>query len=142
MLSSVWARSCFWIAVSTLNQIFPHPLFLFTLYFIIIIITFLLLYFHIQTLRWVALGLWSVCSPVHRSRWSDLSFWHSCEPAFKILLYILAPESVLHIPVYYYLSVYNSDYSYLHFILLLLLSHFYFYTFKGCIHQITTKLFI
>ena len=32
MLSSVWARSCFWIGVSTPNQIFPHPLFLFTLY--------------------------------------------------------------------------------------------------------------
>ena len=36
MLSSVWARSCFWIGVSTSHQIFPHPLFLFTLYFIII----------------------------------------------------------------------------------------------------------
>ena len=34
---TVWARSCFWIGVSTLQQIFPHPLFLFTLYFIIII---------------------------------------------------------------------------------------------------------
>ena len=45
MLSSVWARSCLWIGVSTPHQIFPHPLFLFTLYFIIIIITFLLLYF-------------------------------------------------------------------------------------------------
>ena len=31
MLSSVWARSCFWIGVSTSHQIFPHPLFLFTL---------------------------------------------------------------------------------------------------------------
>jgi hypothetical protein len=40
MLSSVWARSCFWIGVSTLHQIFPHPLFLFTLYFIIIITIF------------------------------------------------------------------------------------------------------
>jgi hypothetical protein len=30
MLSAVWARSCFWIGVSTLHQIFPHPLFLFT----------------------------------------------------------------------------------------------------------------
>ena len=38
MLSSVWARSCFWIGISTPHQIFPHPLFLFTLYFIIIII--------------------------------------------------------------------------------------------------------
>ena len=37
LLLSVWARSCFWIGVSTLQQIFPHPLFLFTLYFIIII---------------------------------------------------------------------------------------------------------
>ena len=36
---------------------------------------------------WVALGLWFVCSPVHRSRWNGLSYWHSCEPAFKILLH-------------------------------------------------------
>ena len=36
MLSSVWARSCFWIGVSTPHQIFPHPLFLLTLFFIII----------------------------------------------------------------------------------------------------------
>jgi hypothetical protein len=41
-----------------------------------------------QTLRWVALGLWSVCSPIHRSIWSGLSFWYSCEPAFKILLHL------------------------------------------------------
>jgi hypothetical protein len=40
MLSSVWARSCFWIGVSTPHQIVPHPLFLFTLYFIIIITIF------------------------------------------------------------------------------------------------------
>ena len=40
MLSSVWAISCFWIGVSTPHQIFPHPLFLFTLYFIIIITIF------------------------------------------------------------------------------------------------------
>jgi hypothetical protein len=40
MLSSVWARSCFWIGVSTPHQIFPHPLFLFKLYFIIIITIF------------------------------------------------------------------------------------------------------
>ena len=40
MLSSVWARSCFWIGVSSSHQIFPHPLFLFTLYFIIIITIF------------------------------------------------------------------------------------------------------
>jgi hypothetical protein len=40
MLSSVCARSCFWICVSTPHQIFPHPLFLFTLYFIIIITIF------------------------------------------------------------------------------------------------------
>ena len=40
MLSSVWARSCFWIGVSTTHQIFLHPLFLFTLYFIIIITIF------------------------------------------------------------------------------------------------------
>ena len=40
MLSSVWARSYFWIDVSTPHQIFPHPLFLFTLYFIIIITIF------------------------------------------------------------------------------------------------------
>jgi hypothetical protein len=41
-----------------------------------------------QTLRWVALGLRSVCLPVHRPRWSGLSFWHSCKPAFKILLHL------------------------------------------------------
>ena len=40
MLSSFWARSCFWIGVSTPHQIFPPPLFLFTLYFIIIITIF------------------------------------------------------------------------------------------------------
>jgi hypothetical protein len=40
MLSSVWARSCFWIGVSTPRQLFPHPLFLFILYFIIIITIF------------------------------------------------------------------------------------------------------
>jgi hypothetical protein len=40
ILSSVWARSCFWIGVSTPHLIFPHPLFLFTLYFIIIITIF------------------------------------------------------------------------------------------------------
>jgi hypothetical protein len=40
MLSSVWARSCFWIGVSTPHQIFPHPLFLFILLFIFIIIIF------------------------------------------------------------------------------------------------------
>jgi hypothetical protein len=34
MLSSVWARSCFWIDVSTPRQIFPHPLFLFTLFYL------------------------------------------------------------------------------------------------------------
>ena len=45
MLSSVWARSCFWIDVSTPHQIFPHPLFLFTLYFIIIITIFTFIFF-------------------------------------------------------------------------------------------------
>jgi hypothetical protein len=40
MVSSVWAKSCFWIGVSTPHQIFAHPLFLFTLYFIIIITIF------------------------------------------------------------------------------------------------------
>jgi len=40
MLSSVCARSCFWISVPPPHQIFPHPLFLFTLYFIIIITIF------------------------------------------------------------------------------------------------------
>jgi hypothetical protein len=40
MLSSVWASSCFWIGVSAPHQISPHPLFLFTLYFIIIITIF------------------------------------------------------------------------------------------------------
>ena len=76
-----------------------------------------------QTLRLVALGLWSVCSPVHRWRWSGLRFWHSCEPAWAFdtrvnrplrYCYILAPESVLHIPVDYYLSVHNSAKIYLH----------------------------
>jgi hypothetical protein len=40
MLSSVWERSCFWISVSTRHQLFPHPLFLFILCFIIIITIF------------------------------------------------------------------------------------------------------
>ena len=40
LLSSVWVRSCFCIGVSTPHQIFPHPLSLFTLYFIIIITIF------------------------------------------------------------------------------------------------------
>jgi hypothetical protein len=35
ILSSVWARSYFWIGVSTPHLIFPHPLFLFTVYLII-----------------------------------------------------------------------------------------------------------
>ena len=46
MLSSVWARSFFWIGVSTPHQIFPHPLFLFTVHFILLLLSpFLLLYF-------------------------------------------------------------------------------------------------
>ena len=40
MLSSIWARSCSWIGVSTSHQIFPHSLFLFTTYFIIIVTIF------------------------------------------------------------------------------------------------------
>jgi hypothetical protein len=40
ILSSVWARSCFWIGVSIPHLIFRHLLFLFTLYFIIIITIF------------------------------------------------------------------------------------------------------
>ena len=40
MLSSVWEISCFWIGVSTTHQIFPHPLLLCSLYFIIIITIF------------------------------------------------------------------------------------------------------
>jgi hypothetical protein len=44
ILSSVWARSCFWIGVSTPHQIFPHPLFLFILY-LLLLSPFLLLYF-------------------------------------------------------------------------------------------------
>jgi hypothetical protein len=59
---------------------------------------------YIHYVRWVVLGLWSVCSPVNRSRWSGLSFWH--RPLRYC--YILAPVSVLHIPVDYYLSVHNS----------------------------------
>jgi hypothetical protein len=43
ILSSVWARSCFWIGVSIPHLIFPHPLSLFTLYFIIII-TLIIIY--------------------------------------------------------------------------------------------------
>jgi hypothetical protein len=38
---------------------------------------------NIHTLRWVALIVWSVCSPVHRSRWGGLSVWHPCEPALQ-----------------------------------------------------------
>jgi hypothetical protein len=45
MLFSSWARSCFWIGVSTPHQIFPHPLFLFILYFIIIITIFTFILF-------------------------------------------------------------------------------------------------
>ena len=44
MLSFVWARSCFWIGVSTPHQIFPHLLFLFILY-LLLFSPFLLLYF-------------------------------------------------------------------------------------------------
>ena len=33
MLSSIWARSCFWIGVSTPQQIFSHPLFFCTLFY-------------------------------------------------------------------------------------------------------------
>ena len=69
---------------------------------------------NIQTLRRVALELWSVCSPVHRSRWSGLSFWHSCEPAFKILLHLSTWIIIcFYIPVDYYLSVHNSGKIYL-----------------------------
>ena len=50
MLSSVWARSCFWIGVSTSHKIFPHPLFLFILYFIIIITIFILYFQRLHTL--------------------------------------------------------------------------------------------
>ena len=46
IVSSIWARSCFWIGVFTPHQIFSHPLFLFTLYFILLLLSpFLLLYF-------------------------------------------------------------------------------------------------
>ena len=51
MLSSVWARSCFWIGISTPHQIFPHPLFLFTLYFIIIITTFIFILSKVAYIR-------------------------------------------------------------------------------------------
>jgi hypothetical protein len=51
MLSSVWARSCFWIGVSTPRQIFPHPLFLFTLYFIIIITIFTFILSNVAYIR-------------------------------------------------------------------------------------------
>ena len=62
---------------------------------------------NIQTLRWVAMGLWSVCSPVHRSRWSGWAFDTRVNRPLRYC-YIWAPESVLHIPVDYYLSVHNS----------------------------------
>jgi hypothetical protein len=51
MLSSVWARSYFWIDVSTPHQIFPHPLFLFTLYFIIIITIFTFILSNVAYIR-------------------------------------------------------------------------------------------
>jgi hypothetical protein len=56
---------------------------------------------------WVAMGLWSVCSPVHRSRWSGWAFDTRVNRPLRYC-YIWAPESVLHIPVDYYLSVHNS----------------------------------
>jgi hypothetical protein len=52
MLSSIWARSCFWIGVSTPHQIFPHPLFLFTLYFIIIITIFIFILSKVAYIRY------------------------------------------------------------------------------------------
>jgi hypothetical protein len=67
---------------------------------------------NIQTLRWVALGLWSVCSSVHRSRWSGWAFETRVNRPLRYC-YILAPESVLHIPVDYYLFVRNSGKIYL-----------------------------
>jgi hypothetical protein len=51
MLSSVWARSCFWIGISTPHQIFPHLLFLFTLYFIIIITIFIFILSKVAYIR-------------------------------------------------------------------------------------------
>ena len=42
MLFFVWARSCFWIGISTPHQILPYPLFLFTL---LLLSPFLFLYF-------------------------------------------------------------------------------------------------
>jgi hypothetical protein len=51
MLSSVWARSCFWIGVSIPHQIFPHPLFLSTIYFIIIVTIFIFILSKVAYIR-------------------------------------------------------------------------------------------
>jgi hypothetical protein len=64
---------------------------------------------NIQTLRWVALGLWSVCIDQDEVAWAFDT--HVNRPLRY--RYILAPESVLHIPVDYYLSVHNSGKIYL-----------------------------
>jgi hypothetical protein len=45
--------------------------------------------------------------PVHRSRWISWAFDTRVNQPLRYC-YILAPESVLHIPVDYYLSVHNS----------------------------------
>ena len=55
----------------------------------------------------------TVCSLVHRSRWSGWAFDTRVNRPLRYC-YILAPESVLHIPVDYYLSVHNSAKIYLH----------------------------
>ena len=86
---------------------------------------------NVQILRWVALGLWSVCSLVHRSRWSGLSFWHSCEPAFKVLLH-LGTWICASIPVDYYPSVHNSGKIYL--------QHHHWYYIHTCMHTIAVYL--
>jgi hypothetical protein len=80
---------------------------------------------NIQRLRWIALGLWSVCSPVHRSRWISWAFDTRVNQPL-IYCYILVPESVLHIPVDYYLSVHNSGKIYL--------QHFHWYYIHTYIH--------
>jgi hypothetical protein len=51
MLSFVWASSCFLLGVSTPHQIFPRPLFLFTLYFIINITIFIFILSKVAYIR-------------------------------------------------------------------------------------------
>jgi hypothetical protein len=67
MLSSIWGGSCVWIGVSIPHQIFSHPLFLFTLYFVIIITicTFVLFRGCIHQITIINIG---ICSNVSFSK--------------------------------------------------------------------------